>query len=175
MQPTLSWNHLSRARRLLLMALWGMAACVVVLTVMYVLASGTPVVASTPDATAVAYQTPPPLAPQLAGQFILLQGHALLTLRQYDDAITGTLTVQTCSKRQARQTIRIVTGQALPDGTVRLTFSAPDQSHSQATIYLVSPTPDGFAWQWHDAKGHLQLQRWQLTTGTLGPCPTPQA
>jgi hypothetical protein len=174
MQPILSWHHVSRARRLFLVALWGLAACVVALTVMYLVAPGTPATANTLASPPTTNQTPPPMAPQVAGQFLLLRGHALLALRQYDNAITGTLTVQTCTHGQAHQTMRIVTGQALADGTLRLTYSAPDLSHSQTIIYLVAPMPDGFTWQWRDAKGHLQSQRWQLTTGALGACPTPQ-
>jgi hypothetical protein len=170
MHPSLSWNHLSRARQLLLVVLWGLAGCVVLLTLLYLAVPGTPVAATAVNPPRDTNQTPPPLVPQMAGQFQLRQGHAMLTLRQYDNAITGTLTVQTCANGHAHLTAYIVTGQALADGTLRLTFSAPNQAHSQTFTYLVAPQPDGFTWQWRDAKGHLQLQRWQLATGALGVC-----
>jgi hypothetical protein len=157
------FRRLSRAKRLLLVLLGGLDLILAFATTIYAFTPAA--VSQVPSASAYSQATSVPLdagMPMVAGNFIQLgkSTQAELALRQYDGAITGTYTVVTCAGSQAHTEQRIITGEALGNDTLRLTFSAPDLPHSLTVVYQFALQTEGFELRWHDQTGRTQAQRW---------------
>ncbi len=167
------FRRLSRAKRLLLAWLAVLDLTLAAATAIYAFApspaagqsTGSPVIAQATDAPKG------DALPLVAGNFeqVGKGTQAELVLRQYDDAITGTYTQMTCAGGKVRVVQRIITGQALPDGTLRLTFSAPDLPPSLTAVYQVAMQPAGFVLSWRDQLGKPQTQRWLPEVTPLPP------
>ena len=159
------FRQLSRSKQWMLALLATLGVVLMVAATLYAIQpdNGAPLGTGAGAATGTTTLGPSP-TPTLLGQFVSQNGaqqQVVLTLREYGDAVTGTYTIETCTKGISHSLQRIVTGQLLPNSGLRLTFTGPDLPHSATDLYVLAPTDTGFLLQWHDHTGQPQSQQWQ--------------
>jgi hypothetical protein len=165
------WQGLSPARRVLLVLLNGVGLLLLVLALTY---------AIVPDAAPAADTANSPLstisATPFSGIFALASvpdTQTLLSVEQIGPNLTGTLTTISCPDGHALMTQRLVTGQMLPNGLLRLTYTQPGNTNSAIGIYAVLAQTDGFNLAWNDATGQAQQQTWVRVEAQIPPpCPS---
>ncbi len=162
---------LSPARRVLLALLNGLGVVVLVMALIYVIApDATPATGTLSSPPAIEAATP------FSGIFALASApetQTLLSVEQIGPNLTGTLTTITCPNGRAALTQQFVTGEMLPNGLLRLTFTTPGKTPSTTGIYAVLSQADGFDLAWNDAKGQAQQQTWVRVESQIPPpCPS---
>lgn len=174
--PRRAWarfRRLRRAKQALLLLLALLDVILASATALYAWQPATPAAHPPPRAAAHGTALAASDGASIAGDFLADQGQALLVLRQYDGAVTGTLTQLTCSHGRAQRTEGIITGQVQANNFLRLTYSAPTLAHSTTVAYALAPSATGFVLTWHDAHGLLHRQVWTRGTASslLTHCP----